>query len=132
LRRRAKVRINSADASSWKGDATMSQPLERQIVERARALIATPWTWTQGEFARDEAGKPVSWGSPQAVQFCLWGALNRAAYAMTGDRRKAIALADRAAAAMREPGGSLSRVNDNGTHADVLALFDRHLERRAA
>ena len=110
----------------------MSQPLERQVIEQARALIATPQTWTQGEFARDEAGNPVSWRSRQAVQFCLWGALNRAAYVMTGDRRMAITLADRAAAAMREPGGSLSRVNDHGTHADVLAIFDRHLIRSAA
>ena len=110
----------------------MSQPLERQIIEQARALIATPRTWTQGEFARDAAGDPVNWRSPQAVQFCVWGALNRAAFGITGDRRKAIMLADRAAAAMREPGTSLSRVNDHGTHADVLALFDTHLRKRAA
>jgi hypothetical protein len=110
----------------------MSQPLERQIIEQARALIATPATWTQGEFARDAAGTPVSWRSREAAQFCLWGALNRAAYDMTGDRRRSIALADRAAAAMREEGISLSRVNDNGTHDDVLALFDTFLRKRAA
>ena len=110
----------------------MSQPLELQIIDQARALIATPWTWTQGEFARDEAGTPVSWRSPQAVQFCLWGALNRAAYQITGDRRRSITLADQAAAALREAGVSLSRVNDHGTHADVLAIFDRHLKQRAA
>ena len=63
----------------------MSQPLERQIVESARALIATPEAWTQGEFARDAHGEPVSWRSPKAVQFCLWGALNRVAY--RNDRR---------------------------------------------
>ena len=47
----------------------MSQPLERRIIEQARALIATPETWTQGEFARAADGNPVSWRSPQAVQF---------------------------------------------------------------
>ena len=110
----------------------MSQPLERQIIEQARALIASPDTWTQGEFARDAEGLAISWRSPQAVQFCLWGALNRAAYEMTGDRRQSITLADRAAAAMREEGVSLSRVNDTGTHDDVLALFDAYLVQRAA
>ena len=110
----------------------MSQPLERQVIEQARALIATPAAWTQGEFARDTSGKPVSWRSPQAVQFCLWGALNRAAYAMTGDKLRAIPLADHAAGALREAGTSLSRVNDHGTHADVLALFDKYLKRLAA
>ena len=79
----------------------MSHPLERQIIEQARALIATPDTWAQGEFARDAEGRAISWRSPLAVRFCLWGALNRAAYAMTGDRRQAIALADRAAKTMR-------------------------------
>jgi hypothetical protein len=119
-------------AARCKSDPTMSRPLELQVIEQARALIATPWTWTQGEFARDEAGNPVCWRSPQAVQFCLWGALNRAAYAVTGDRRKAVTLADRAAAAMRQPGMSLSRTNDNGGHDDVLALFDAYLTKRAA
>ena len=94
----------------------MSKPLERQVIEQARALIADPAAWTQGEFARDVSGNAVSWRSREAVQFCLWGALNRAAYEMTGDKRQSIALADKAAAAMREPGGSLSRVNDTGTH----------------
>jgi hypothetical protein len=51
---------------------------------------------------------------------------------MTGDKRQSIALADKAAAAMREPGGSLSRVNDTGTHRDVLAIFDTFLRSRAA
>jgi hypothetical protein len=110
----------------------MSKPLERQVIEQARALIADPAAWTQGEFARDADGTPVSWRSREAVQFCLWGALNRAAYDMTGDKRRSITLADRAAAAMRKPGGSLSRVNDTGTHRDVLAIFDTYLRAHAA
>ena len=109
----------------------MSQPLERQIVERARGLIATPQTWTQGEFARDAHGEPVNWRSPQAVQFCLWGALNRAAYEMTGDRHRSVGLADHAAAALRRGVTSLSRINDHGTHAEVLALFDKDLTKVA-
>ena len=109
----------------------MSQPLERQIVERARALVAAPQTWTQGEFARNAGGEPVSWRSPEAVQFCLWGALNRAAYEMTGDRYGSVGLADRAAAALRRGVPSLSRANDRGTHADVLALFDKYLQQDA-
>ena len=109
----------------------MSQPLERQIIERARALIATPQMWTQGEFARDAHGEPVNWRSPKAVQFCLWGALNRAAYAMTGDRYRSVGLADHAAAALRDGATSLSGVNDRGTHAEVLALFDAYLQKKA-
>jgi hypothetical protein len=110
----------------------MSQPLERQIVERARALIARPEAWSRGEFARDAHGQPVSWRSPAAVQFCVWGALNRAAFEMTGDKYRSVPLADHAAAALRQGVASLSRVNDGGTHAQVLALFDTYLGKRAA
>ncbi len=106
----------------------MSQPLERQIIEKARALIATPETWTQGEFARDTCGERVSWRSPQAVRFCVWGALNRAAYDMTGDRRRSVTLADHAARTLRHGVASLSGTNDQGTHADVLAVFYKYLK----
>ena len=105
----------------------MAKPLERQIIEQARGLIARPEQWTQGEFARDRDGKPVSWRSPDAAQFCVWGALNRAAYEMTGDRRQAITLGDHAARALRDNGKSLSGGNDQGTHADMLAVFDKYL-----
>jgi hypothetical protein len=109
----------------------MSRPLERHIIERARALIATPETWTRDEFARDAQGEPVNWRSPKAVGFCLWGALNRAAFDITGDKRQSITLADHAAAVLRERGSSLSRVNDRGAHADVLAVLDRYLKKDA-
>ena len=109
----------------------MAQPLERHIIERARALIATPASWTQGEFARDAEGAGVSWRSREAVQFCVWGALNRAAYDTTGDRRQAVALADRAARTLRKGTGSLSGTNDRGNHADVLAVFDACLRQLA-
>jgi hypothetical protein len=108
----------------------MSQPLERRIIDRARALIATPESWTQGEFARKADGEPVSWRSPHATQFCLWGALYRAAYEMTGDKRQSIGLGDRAAATLRYGRTSLSGVNDRGSHADVLHLFDSYLAAR--
>jgi hypothetical protein len=106
----------------------MAHPVERQIVQRARALIATPQTWSQGEFARDGFGAPVSWRSPEATRFCIWGALNRAAREMCSDRQQRIRLADHAARALRGTAASISRLNDNGTHADILALIDRYLE----
>ena len=108
----------------------MAQPVERQIVQRARALIATPQTWTQDEFARDRCGEPVSWRSPEAVQFCIWGALNRAAREMTGDEHQRVRLADHAARTLRGMTPSLSRLNDRGTHADVLAPLDTYADKR--
>lgn len=109
----------------------MAQRIERQIVERARAMIAAPQTWTQGEFARDDLGEPVSWRSRKAAQFCIWGALNRAAREMTSDEHLRVRLADNAARALRGTTPSISRLNDTGTHADVLGLIDRYLEASA-
>jgi hypothetical protein len=99
---------------------------------KGRALIATPQTWTQGEFARDAYDEPASWRSPKAVQFCLWGALNRVAYELTGDRHQGVRLTDHAAAALRDGETSLSDVNDHGTHVEVLALIDKYLNKKAA
>jgi len=105
----------------------MAQPLERKIVGRARALIVAPQMWTQGEFARDGLGQAVSWRSPEATQFCIWGALNRAAGELTGDEHLRVRLADGAARALRGTTASISRLNDSGTHGEVLALIDRYL-----
>src|SRR5689334_8091017 len=99
----------------------MAQPIERLIIERARALIVTPQTWTQEEFARDASGEPVSWRSPAATRFCIWGALNRAAREIASHEHQRVRLTDCAARALRDTLPSLSRLNDRGTHADVLA-----------
>jgi hypothetical protein len=110
----------------------MALPVERQIVARARALIAAPHTWTQGEFAREALGRPVHWRSPEAARFCIWGALNRAACEFTPNERVRVHLTDGAARALRGTLPSLSRLNDRGSHGDVLALIDRYLETSAS
>ena len=40
--------------------------------------------WTQGIFARDEAGNSMNVEDPRAVSFCLAGGLQRASGAGTG------------------------------------------------
>jgi hypothetical protein len=109
----------------------MSRPLEQQIIERAHALIARPESWTRGAFALDAGGDPVSWRSPNAARFCLWGALNRAAFELTGDKRQSITLGERAAATLRAGKPSLSLINDHGTHTDVLELFTTYMNTKA-
>jgi hypothetical protein len=60
----------------------MSKPLERQIVERARDL--TSKGWTQHVVAVDKLGKFVCPTTDDAKQFCLVGAVIRAAWETTG------------------------------------------------
>lgn len=45
------------------------------LLRRARLRIGAPVTWTQGAFARDAGGRPVSATSPWARSWCVAGAL---------------------------------------------------------
>ena len=78
------------------------------------------------DFATDQVA-----GIGENFDPAIWGALNRAAREMTGDEHQRVRLADHAARALRSRTPSLSRLNDRGTHADVLALMDGYLEARA-
>jgi hypothetical protein len=101
----------------------MARPLQLQIVERARALIADESHWCRGELARDANGMGVCPISDEAMKRCGLGALIMAAYRIIPDHRRAYDLAIKA---MRPLHGSatLVNVNDLRGHAAVLALFD--------
>ena len=101
----------------------MARPVQLQIVERARALIADESHWCRGELARDPKGRGVCPISESAVKRCGLGALLMAAYEITQDQRAAY---DLAIQAMRPLHGTatLVKVNDIRGHAAVLALFD--------
>ena len=101
----------------------MARPLQFQIVERARALIADESHWCRGELARDVNGMGVCPTSESAIKRCGLGALIAAAYQLTNDYRGAH---DLAILALRPLHGSatLVNVNDVRGHAAVLALFD--------
>jgi hypothetical protein len=82
----------------------MARPLQIQIVERARALIADKQHWCRGELARDVSGEGACPTSASAVKRCALGAVIAAAHELTHD---------------------LDSANDYMRgHAAVLALFD--------
>jgi hypothetical protein len=63
----------------------MADPLQLQIVERARTLIADEHNWCRGELARDVNGVGVCPMSDRAMRRCGLGALITAAYQITND-----------------------------------------------
>ena len=101
----------------------MARPLQKQIVERARAFIADEQHWCRGELARDVNGEEVCPTSASAVKWCALGAVTAAAHELTHDLDAAL---DFAFKALRPQYGTatLVRVNDMRGHAAVLALFD--------
>jgi hypothetical protein len=101
----------------------MAKPLQFQVVERARALIADEQTWCRGHLAEDGSGTSVFPTSASAVKRCGLGAMIAAAYELIHDYDAANNLAHKA---LRPHYGisTLVHVNDVRGHGVVLALFD--------
>ena len=104
----------------------MAKPLQLQIVERARALIADEQRWCRGVLAEDATGASVYPTSACAVKRCGLGAVIAAAYQLTRDFDAANELAHKG---LRPHFGTatLVHVNDMRGHAAVLALFDEFI-----
>jgi hypothetical protein len=101
----------------------MAKPLQIQIVERARALIADEQHWCRRHLALDARGVGVFATSATAVKRCALGAVIGAAYQLTHDYDAANDLAHKALRP-RYGTSTLIYVNDMRGHAAVLALFD--------
>jgi hypothetical protein len=104
-----------------------------QILAAARALIATPESWTTGTTARDADGRNLGDDEraaldEDAVRWCAGGAIMRAA----GDTRT-WEPAQRALERVIDPqraGPFIGVWNDmtGRTHGEVLAAFDRAIQ----
>ena len=101
----------------------MARPLQIQIVERARTLIADEHHWCRGELARDANGEGVCPTSASAVRRCALGAVLAAAHELTHDSDAAHDFAFKALRPQYST-ATLIRVNDMRGHAAVLSLFD--------
>jgi hypothetical protein len=132
-----RARPNKSGFSAWNQrlPATllgMAQTLQRQIVSRARAIIADEVNWTSKALARDSSGMLCELDSARATKFCALGALVRAASEMISDEYVAHSFAMEAAQqileASRLAGSCLPMLNDSEGHASVLAMFDRALD----
>ena len=102
----------------------MARPLQIQIVEQARALIADGRHWCRGQLAEDATGAGVFPTSANAVKRCGLGAVIAAAYQLTQDYDAANEIAHNA---LRPHYGitTLVHINDVRGHAAVLALFEK-------
>jgi hypothetical protein len=55
----------------------MTSPLPSEVLSRAADLIEPEGAWTQGSYGRTADGSSVYYDDPNAVCFCLRGALRR-------------------------------------------------------
>ena len=93
-----------------------------EVLVGARKLIALPEHWTQNAFARTLEGNPTATLSPRAVCWCSIGAIYKvSSYHSHG-----------ALAALKKVARtSFFTYNDNHTHAEVLSMFDRAIQKEA-
>lgn len=122
----------------------MTQEAVLKILRAGRALIATPESWTQRSFARTKEGDPCASFSVAAVCYCSLGALNRAGGAfeeeLPHNRARRLLSEEMQIAYGDEEGMDEPRTaheivtyfNDNKTHAEVLAAWDRAIAKLEA
>jgi len=92
----------------------------KQVLIKARNLISKPENWTQRAVARTPEGHRTSALSTNAVCYCAMGALIKIYPLYQGSRHIGVL-----AKAM---GADVAYYNDNHTHAEVLAMFDKAIE----
>jgi hypothetical protein len=105
-------------------------------LKKTKELIASEVNWTKQVEARDERGRQVLATSPDAVCFCLMGALRRISYKDCGVIPRPpypsfVAYYDTIAALNKclpsdpkRPNETIVSFNDSHTHADVISLLD--------
>lgn len=102
--------------------------ISRRVMCEARCLLNRGWA--QGELARDADGKPVEPESPEAVSFCVLGAVIRAARDIGAPRWALDGTLDQIERAV---GGDIPAFNDAQKTVDsVLDVIDMvidHIER---
>ena len=115
----------------------MTRPSKiHKILTEARSLIADPERWTQFKGAIDARGFAVDPTDPDAYCWCASGAIEKASGGMVHHASRLLlgACSRRMQEACvdifpHEP--SYITVNDHGTHADILKVFDRAIEMEA-
>jgi hypothetical protein len=98
-----------------------------QVLRQARELISDPKHWTQKACARDVNGEHIDIFSPDAVCFCVGGAIERVS--KTGCR-EAYLLLDQVAEKLTDEKSAYPYldVNDKLGHEATLVMLDGAIE----
>ena len=97
---------------------------KKEILQGIRELIRDPAHWTRGVIARDAAGREVLMTSPQAVAFCLSGALHRFEATHPGTDVMGAVWQPLMEMIHHRYKCPMPEFNDTHSHAEVLAVLD--------
>lgn len=104
-----------------------------EILKEAKSLIDTPEKWTKETYARSTSGGVISEHEDGAVCFCSLGAFFRVAKSadvVYMDSGWDILI--KAVKLIKPTAYSVATFNDNHTHAEVMAMWDKAIELAAA
>ena len=103
------------------------------FLKAVREKISRPESWTKHDYAKDVNGEAVSPIAPEAVCWCIRGAI-ASVEGIDGDEgddgdQAFFALGPIGAAVFEKTGDRLiAGFNDTSTHEEVLAVLDRAVE----
>jgi hypothetical protein len=90
-----------------------------ETLKAAKAKIESPENWIQQNYAQDSQGKGVSPESPKAVCWCSMGAVRAVAGSFSKEAEDAVLFLG------NQVGEAAWVFNDDHSHAEVLAMFDK-------
>jgi hypothetical protein len=93
-----------------------------EALQAARKLIEKEENWCQIDYAQNSKGVRISSLDPSARRFCAMGSIYRVAPQEAASLRKL--LRD----ATQNGDEDIVSVNEKGSHADVISVFDRAIE----
>lgn len=93
----------------------------RAVVQAARNLIEKPENWTQRAFARDSNGRITDHTSESAICWCASGALGKVIRQDHNDDYDYEAMWGAVSEYLPL---NIPTLNDEGTHTDILNMFD--------
>jgi hypothetical protein len=102
----------------------------KQILTDTRALIDTRDKWTQHAWARDNDGSPIDFTNPDAVCYCLHGAVNKVQSSwphpvvIDGNMQKSPGWVFGDVSDLLVANNLTPRDQDNMTHGEVMAKLD--------
>lgn len=96
-------------------------PSTKEVLISAKKLIANPDRWIRGSSAQDRDGNEVP--VQNGVSFCSLGAVDRIVFDPSNKELNYYEVEEALNAA--SPDGDAIKTNDQRSHEEVMAMFDR-------
>ena len=99
-----------------------------ELLTKAKAVIADPKHWAQGQYAKDAKGHPVGPAEPDAVCWCSVGVLEKVAHEEDTYSTRFAAMWYLLDVSVECGYNDISDFNDNSSHETVMKAWDKAIK----